>query len=126
MAYARLSDYETRYGEADDPASVEVFLEDATAMIDSSPGFHRLGEEDPGFETQTQLLARITCAIVYRALSPGQFAGYESVSQGVGGFTASVNLANPSGDLYLTSNEKRLLGIGRGRIGQTRMWGAKS
>lgn len=125
MAYATVSDYETRYGDVEDTEMVTVFLEDATAMIDASPGFHRLDESDPGFETQTQLLQRITCAITYRALSPGQFAGYESVSQGVGGFTASVNLANPSGDLYLTSNEKRLLGIGRGRIGQTLMWGAR-
>lgn len=126
MTYATLEDYETRYGETEDPTAVEVFLKDATAMIDASPGFHRLEPDAPGYDTQTQLLERITCAIAYRALSPGQFAGYESISQGVGGFTASVNLANPSGDLYLTSNEKRLLGIGRGRIGQTRMWGARS
>lgn len=126
MAYATLEDYETRYGETEDPNAVAVFLEDSTAMIDASPGFHRLEETDPGFETQTQLLTRITCAITYRALSPGQFAGFESVSQGVGGFSASVNLANPSGDLYLTSNEKKLLGIGRMMIGHTNMWGARS
>lgn len=125
MAYATLTDYANRYGEAEDPTAVEVFLEDASAMIDASPGFHRLEETDPGFETQTRLLQRVTCAITYRALAPGQFAGFESVSQGVGGFSASVSLSNPSGDLYLTSGEKKLLGIGRMMVGTTNMWGAK-
>ena len=46
-----------------------------------------------------------------------------NVSQGAGGYTASVGVYNPSGDFYLTKQEKRLLGIGGGRVGMTDPYG---
>lgn len=118
-AFATLEDYETRYGEAEDPERVNTLLGDASAFIAAQPGFSR----DEADEVKEANLARITCAVVDRSLSAGDLAGFQSVSQGAGGQTASVSVYNPSGDFYLTKAERRVLGIGGGRIGLTDPYG---
>lgn len=68
-------------------------------------------------ETWLGVLETVTCAMVHRSMMSGAYAGLSNVSQGAGGYTASVAVYNPGGDLYLTRNEKRALGIGGARIG---------
>lgn len=118
--FATVEDYENRYGEVDDRSRIETLLSDATAYISSQPGF-ALRDGD---EIQVANLTRVTCAVVHRSLSAGDFAGLSSVSQGAGGYTATVNVYNPGEDFYLTKAEKRTLGIGGGRIGMTDPYGA--
>ena len=113
--FATVEDYEARYGEVEDRDRVETLLGDATAFIEAQPGFRY----DAGDFMQAANLTRICCAVVYRSLEAGDLAGLSSYSQGAVGYTSSVSIYNPSGDFYLTKNEKRILGIGRGRIGQT-------
>lgn len=114
-SYATLADYELRYGETNSPERLAALLGDATAFIDSYPGFAFRGDDI----LQAANLVRVCCAVVYRSLSAGDLAGVSSYSQGGVGYSASVTLSNPSGDFYLTASEKRSLGIGRGRIGAT-------
>lgn len=110
--FATVEDYEVRYGEVEDEARVSALLQDATNIIASQPGF-AMREDD----TWWGVLETVTCAMVHRSMMSGSYAGLSNVSQGAGGYTASVSVYNPGGDLYLTRNEKRALGIGGARIG---------
>ena len=110
---ATVEDYEARYGEVEDEARVTALLQDATNIIASQPGFCDKNRDD----TWWGVLETVTCAMVHRSMMAGSYAGLSSVSQGAGGYTASVGVYNPGGDMFLTRNEKRALGIGGARIG---------
>ena len=111
--FATVEDYEVRYGEVEDEKRVSALLQDATNVIASQTGFAMREGDD----TWLGVLETVTCAMVHRSLMSGAYAGLSNVSQGAGGYTASVAVYNPGGDLYLTRNEKRALGIGGARIG---------
>ena len=111
--FATVADYEARYGEVEDEARVSALLQDATNIIASQPGFCDKDRDD----TWWGVLETVACAMVHRSMMAGSYAGLSSVSQGAGGYTASVGVYNPGGDLYLTRNEKKALGIGGARIG---------
>lgn len=110
--FATVADYEARYGEVEDEARVSALLQDATNIIASQPGFAM--RED---ETWWGVLETVTCAMVHRSLASGAYAGFSNVSQGAGDYTESAAIYNPGGDLYLTKNEKKALGICGARIG---------
>ena len=111
--FATVEDYEARYGEVEDAARVSALLQDATNIIARQPGFCDKNRDD----TWWGVLETVTCAMVHRSMMAGSYAGLSSVSQGAGGYTASVGVYNPGGDMYLTRNERRALGIGGARIG---------
>ena len=111
--FATVADYEARYGEVEDAARVTALLQDATNIIARQPGFCDKNRDD----TWWGVLETVTCAVVHRSLMSGAYAGFSNVSQGAGGYTESVAVYNPGGDLYLTRNERRALGIGGARIG---------
>lgn len=118
-AYATLDDYEARYGETDQPERVTVLLDDASALIDSQPGF----SYDPTDITQAANLKRVTCSVAHRSMTSGDLDGVTQYQQSAVGYSAQLTYANPSGDLYITSQEKRSLGLGAGRVGQTDPYG---
>ena len=119
MQLATVDDYEAIYGEVENDEQVTALLEYATAFIMG----HRGLTLDADDLVQAANLRRITCALVHRSLSAGAWSGFSSVSQGAGGQTASVTLSNPAGDFYMTKQERRILGLGGGRIGQTDPFG---
>ena len=109
--FATVEDYEARYGEVSDEAQLETLLSDASAFIASQAGF-----STPTSDVGTANLVRVTCAVVHRSLMAGSLAGIQSYSEGAVGYTASVTPYNPSGDFYLTAQEKKSLGIGGSRV----------
>ena len=111
--FATVADYEARYGEVEDKKRLEALLADASLFLASQRGL----VIDPDDGTQAALLTAVTCAMVHRSMMAGSYAGLSSISQGAGGYTASVGVYNPSGDFYLTKGERRALGIGGARIG---------
>ena len=111
--FATVADYEARYGKVDDEERISKLLQDATNIIASQPGFCDKDRD----ETWWGVLETVTCAMVHRSMMAGSYAGLSSVSQGAGGYTASVGVYNPGGDMFLTRNEKKALGIGGARIG---------
>lgn len=117
--FATVEDYEARYGEVDDDKRISTLLSDASAFVASQPGF----AVRDGDDLQAAALMVVTCSLVYRKVTAGDYAGLSSVSQGGGGYTASVSVYNPSGDFFLTKQERRTLGIGGGRVGQTDPYG---
>ena len=119
-SFATVEDYVARYGEVDDSARIETILADASAFIASYPGFVLIPEGEPGYEEQRANLVWVTCAVAQRTQNALGLAGIQSFTQSAVDYSATVSPYNPSGDMYLGSNEKRALRIIRAaRIGQT-------
>ena len=118
MAYATVSDIEARWREltADEESKAGVLLDDAAAILDT------LGVFDSADPNVAANLRTVSCNMVIRSMSASQSDSY-GMSQGsmtAGPYTQSWTFANPSGDMYLTKMEKRLLGITSGYIGSIR------
>jgi hypothetical protein len=112
MAYAIVSDVEARWRTLTtaEKARAEVLLEDAAVEIDSV-----CPPSDPA--TLDELSARliVSCRMVKRAMAtPGGVdgIGVESIQAGAGPFQETQKFTNPSGDLYLTRADRKLLGCG--------------
>lgn len=115
-AFATVEDYESRYGDVEDPERINQLLFDASVFIASQPGFlPRAGDE-----LQAANLTRVTCAVVHRALSAGDWTGLTNLSQSGGGYSASVTVANPTENFYLTKADKQALGFAGVRVSSIR------
>lgn len=120
--FATVEDYEARYGVVEDEKRLETALSDASAFIAAEMA--RAGVAvDPDDEAQAAALTYVTCLLVNRVERSGMYAGLSNVSQGAGGYTASVSVYNPGGGFRLYAEERRMLGIGGGRVGQTDPYG---
>jgi len=120
MAYADVSDLEVRWRTLtdDEQARAAVLLDDASAMLDA---YVTVDETD---EQQMKLLKIVTCNMVERAMSTASDDGVDlygvtQQSMTAVGFTRQFSYANPTGDLYITKAEKKMLHIG-GNIGVAR------
>lgn len=60
-----------------------------------------------------ELVKDVICAMVARA-APNEMTGFTQFNEGAGPFQQGGTVANPSGDFYLTKQEKKSLGIGGG------------
>ena len=109
MAYAEVSDIETRWRDlsTDEEARATALLDDASAMLTE------LVDVDAADDAQLQLLKIVCCSMVIRAMSASEYDafGASQMSMMAGPYTQQFTYANPSGDMYLTKMEKRLLGI---------------
>lgn len=118
MAFADVSDIEARWRTltVDEKARAAVLIEDASAVLS------KLVPVDPNDEQQDALLKTVCCNMVIRAMSATEsdMFGVSQSSMTAGPYSQSMNYANPSGDMYLTKLEKRLLGITSGYIGSIR------
>jgi hypothetical protein len=120
MAYADVSDLEVRWRTLtdDEQARAEALLDDASAMLDA---YITVDETD---EKQLNLLKIVVCNMVERAMSTsGDMYGVTQHSMTAIGFTQQFSYANPTGDLYITKAEKRMLGISGTGKGRTIMYG---
>lgn len=86
-----------------------VLLEDASQfMIDAYPTC---------MQASANTRKRIVCAVVRRAMQTDadSMVGLESIQVGTGPFQDTAKPVNPHGDYYLTEQEIRSLGLGKGR-----------
>ena len=118
MRFAEVSDLEARWRclSASESSQAQVLLEDASAMLASMV---TIPEHDDGYP---ELLKIVCCNMVQRAMSAAatDAVGVTQQSMTAGPYTQSWSYANPTGDMYLTKVEKRLLGISNGYIGSIR------
>lgn len=119
MAYATWEDYERHKSVTltdEQQAEVTAKLADASTILSA------MVEVDASDEEQLDLLELVACNMVERAMQTGESVpiGVSNVSATMGPFSQSMTVANPSGDMYLTSSEKRWLGIGGTVIGTIR------
>lgn len=110
--YATVEDLEARWRTltADERDRAGVLLEDAAVRLDAA-----CPPSDP--PTAQELAARkiVSCEMVKRAMASGTGAGavgVTSVQQGAGPYQETTQFANPTGDLYLTKGDRKLLGCG--------------
>lgn len=110
MAYATVEDIEARWHELDGDARdrAGTLLGDAAAMLDA------LVTVDPDDAAQQGLLKIVSCSMVIRAMlsAESDVYGVSQLDYGMGPFSQAAHFANPNGDLYLTAQERRMLGIG--------------
>lgn len=115
--FATVEQYEARYGEAADRDLLAEVLMDVTRLMASE--LERSGiPMDAG---KADLRMQVCRSAAYRAM--GQESSQElpigatQYTHSAGVYSESVSIGNPYRDVYLTKSERRLLGIGRGRIG---------
>ena len=118
MAFAEVSDIETRWRalSPDEETRVNVLIGDASAMLSSLVAIR------PDDCHQAALLKTVCCNMVIRAMSAtaSDMFGVSQSSITAGPYSQSQTYLNPSGDMYLTKMEKRLLGISGSYIGSIR------
>lgn len=118
MAYAEVSDIELRWHEldSDEQSRAAVLIDDASAMLDA------LVNVDTSDDEQLELLKMVCCNMVIRAMSASEADSYgaSNMSMTAGVYTQSWTYSNPTGDMYLTKMEKRLLGISSAYISSIR------
>ena len=105
--YADVSDLVCEVPDAD---VAEKLIERASRKIDRACGG---APTDPGIAND------VCCAMVERALAPyaGNVIGVTQASMTAGSYQQQWTYANPGGDLYLTKDEKRMLGCYGGKLG---------
>lgn len=118
MAFAQVSDIEARWRDLStaEETRAGTLIDDASAILT------QLVDADATDTQQAQLLKQVCCSMVIRAMSATEADtfGVSSASMTAGPYTQQMTYSNPSGDMYLTKLEKRLLGITQGYIGSIR------
>lgn len=109
MAFATYIDLEARWRplSQDEIDRATVLLDDAAVYLSA---FVDVDESD---ENQMQALKIVSCSMVQRAMSAtgNDVFGVTESTIKADIYSQTLSYANPSGDLYLTGGEKRLLGI---------------
>lgn len=118
-AFASVDNYAARYGPPVDSARTTALLNDASNVLLSAYESHfnasYVNGVRPAFDRSAEA---VCCAMVQRAMNvPDGFAGATQLSQGGGGYTASVSFGGALGDLYLGKSDMRKLGLDGSRMG---------
>ena len=118
MAFADVSDIESRWRElsTDEEARAATLIDDASAMLSA------LVTVDISDKRQAELLNMVCCNMVIRAMSASEYDafGASQMSVTAGPSSQQWTDTNPSGDMFITKMEKRLLGISTSYIGTIR------
>ena len=112
MAFATTEDLEARWRMLSDTEmrKATALLDDASAILVAQV------DVDPTDEQQATLLKVVCCSMVTRSMvaSESDVYGVSQLDYGMGPFSQAAHFSNPNGDLYLTAQERQLLGIGSG------------
>lgn len=116
VPFCSVEDYQVRYGAVDDTTALQACLEDATDVICAELESSDIDYTDPS-ESFTARLRRVCRSVARRAFGADAGGcdvpfGATQMSETNDFATASYQLANPYGDLFLTQAEKDSLGIG--------------
>ena len=112
MSYATYTDIEARWHPLSEQERerADVLIQDASAILDAL-----VTPDDT--DSKAELMCAVCCNMVIRAMSAADSYGVSQESMTAGPYTQQWTYSNPSGDMYLTKLEKRLLGITSGYIG---------
>ncbi len=113
QAYATVEDLEARWRTLDDDekAKAETLLGDATTHIRALINQKRGDKFEPD-ELMQENLKVVCCNIVMRSMNAKQsYFGMSEVSATAGPYSQTFTPINSSGDMRLTDEEMRLLGL---------------
>lgn len=113
MAYATVDDLEARWRTltGTEKTRAGVLLGDAQVRLDAE-----CPPSVPPTEAELEARKIVSCEMVKRSmLNSEAAAGVGSTQATAGPFSQSFNYTNPTGDLYLTKGDRKLLGCGRAR-----------
>lgn len=108
MAYATVADLQAgwRTLTAPEQSRATTLLDRAASILDAQVTVVTTDT------AQAALLCTVSCSMVQRAMTSTDLFGVSQQSETAGSYSQSMTFANPSGDLYLTKQERKLLGIG--------------
>ena len=113
MAYATIADLESRWRTltSDEQAVAMTLLDDAAVLIDSM-----------GTPSSDAAALIVSCDMVRRSMSMSQADAYglSQASMTAGPYAQQWTYANPTGELYLTRTDRKMLGFLGGSIGFAR------
>lgn len=113
MVYATVDDLEARWRtlSAEERDRATVLLGDAGVRLDAL-----CPPSDPPTDGEVAARLIVSCEMVKRAMASTTAGlagvGVTSIQQGAGPYQETLQFANPTGDLYLTKADRRLLGCG--------------
>lgn len=111
-SFATPSDLEARWRpltSTEIGQAVELLADASSRLRAACPDIDtRLTAVPPTIDARVPVM--VVCAMVKRAMSTGT-EGVTAQQESVGPFAQSLTFANPQGNLYLTRDDKRLLGI---------------
>ncbi|MDR2108917.1 MAG: phage Gp19/Gp15/Gp42 family protein [Coriobacteriales bacterium] len=82
-----------------------------------SAGIAKLAGLPDGSDGNKDIYCMVTCLVTRRMLeADDDTSAVSQMQQTVGPFSGSVTYANPSGAIYLTKQEQKLLGIGKRQV----------
>lgn len=116
MVFATVTDLEARWRAltGTERTQAETLLADASAFV--AVELQRAGRS-PTDPLVAPLLVGVVCAMVKRSMQASQTAaGVTQYTQSATPYSESFTYANPTGELFMTRAEKKLLGIGGQRI----------
>ena len=123
-----IDDYQKRYGEYDDPATLTEILQDASRKIAAKLDKHHIDYADPD-EDYADRLMQVCRDMAHRSISASKSNetsdipfGVQQISTSVNGFARQFgwqggDASGGFGDLYITRSERELLGLTRRRAG---------
>jgi hypothetical protein len=113
--YASVEELEARFRPMDTQERVKAaaLLCDASLMLDAECA---RAEASP----DAGLLKVVCIDMVKRTMQAGGLPSASNLQQAAGPFSMGVTFANPTGDMYLTKANKRLLGLSAQCIGTIR------
>lgn len=95
-------------------ANAELITASAIIRLEAPDIDDRIAADPPTMDAS--IPKRIACQMVRRVMAPPpDLPGVSQQTQSVGAISTSFTLTNPSGDLYLTKAELRMIGARRQR-----------
>jgi hypothetical protein len=121
--YATVADVEARWRplSASETTLAETLLGDAAVMLDSM-----VDTTDPD-ERLSKALTIVSANMVIRSLmaTTSDSFGVSQTSIAGGPYSQTYTYSNPTGDLYVTRQEKKMLGCGSSRVGWAPLVGGR-
>lgn len=116
MAFATTARYRAMYDTAETDERLQALLDKASRTIAAQLSPCGIVPEERGV-SYVELLADITCDMVRRSLGSDADVpfGASQFGETTGSVSWNFSMSNPYGDMFLTANEKKMLGIGRGK-----------
>lgn len=113
--YATIGDLVDRWRplSASEETTAAALLSDASAMMRVE--FPTLDARIAAGTMPVDITRMVACSMVKRAMSTSGLEGVSSQQESAGTLSRSVTYANPMGNIYLTKQDRRMLGRPVGR-----------